>query len=857
MLEWKEYVKQLILNEHDFDNISISLDGSVKNDVPPIVKVSITMLDKMIEHQGPLNCLVFPEKVDTGFIFALMKLFHSIITGKLKSTYDPSCFKIGEKLKVGNAIVEYLGTEFRDRNLCLKIKTADIDRYSAPIKLFPIFQKVETKRRLSKFALFAAAKDKALAFGHGKKVNKDKIKFVFSMKTHMNSSVFFMTSVASVREQLSYCIINGKKAADLFYLAQTDYMGNISNISPGQMSGVPSMVLATDLYAIREAISKGAPVESIIIDGTNTSVLLRQLDALDYLIELKVPVVCVTDIANSFELEQLQARGVNIWRWDKNFITEQLYDASSLLLDKKINNCSKQSIKYCKANGNELTLAMKILSAHRKETEQQSTQMMKLFEKLNRLTFAALRTTVNFSESERDLALHSLLECRSILKTESEFLNEKIKNDYKNIISYLNVVYTDGYILQKTEMLKEYLKDCTANSIYLIIPDNVQKDTTQNYWNVWCQQNQLQTMVIVMSASDYYSLPISNGDITVICGWLKRTAMQKIIYSYNTSQYVVLLYDYEDRWRKQASAIWDESLRKLSNKSIIEKSLSTDELAVISPSHFSHSIIPEHSGLVDELGEIELILHDNKYRQYVNGSSGNNKIVAAIPIGFVGGHLAFYRTGHKIISTTKIILSESNEIELKFPSDLKIGDFIVVRETDRDIIRELADIILHNSGKSKLREIASKWREALRIELIFSSVEELHIKLKIAGCNKSLNTIKHWIDGDIIAPKSKEDLEFLATVTKNEVLCEMLDKIDKAAQEVRKAHILAGKKLSAQLKLTLGQELKKYGIIDPFNFWKPIDMEIEGIGMVKVLKIIDIGTEVKVDSSDTNRLIEE
>ena len=34
-------------------------------------------------------------------------------------------------------------------------------------------------------------------------------------------------------------------------------------------------------------------------------------------------------------------------------------------------------------------------------------------------------------------------------------------------------------------------------------------------------------------------------------------------------------------------------------------------------------------------------------------------------------------------------------------------------------------------------------------------------------------------------------------------------------------------------------------------------MEIEGIGTVKVLKIIDVGAAVEVDPADTNRLIEE
>lgn len=34
-------------------------------------------------------------------------------------------------------------------------------------------------------------------------------------------------------------------------------------------------------------------------------------------------------------------------------------------------------------------------------------------------------------------------------------------------------------------------------------------------------------------------------------------------------------------------------------------------------------------------------------------------------------------------------------------------------------------------------------------------------------------------------------------------------------------------------------------------------MQIDGVGTVRILKIIDIGTPVVVDIADTNRLIEE
>ena len=46
-------------------------------------------------------------------------------------------------------------------------------------------------------------------------------------------------------------------------------------------------------------------------------------------------------------------------------------------------------------------------------------------------------------------------------------------------------------------------------------------------------------------------------------------------------------------------------------------------------------------------------------------------------------------------------------------------------------------------------------------------------------------------------------------------------------------------------------------MIDQFSIWEPIEMDVDEIGTVKVLKIIDISSAIKVEASDTNRLIEE
>lgn len=861
-MEWNEYVSYLLSSVNDFNDLTISLDeGHSYCAIPPLIGASITMLDKMIEHQGRLNLLVFPERSQSIFVFILMKLFHNITMGKIGSSYDPSKFIPGERLKVGKAIVEYVGVEEREGALCLIIKTGDEVKSSMPLKYLPVFQRVSTKRKLSKYAQYAAARKIATASLFEDTSGKEKLSYVADMKTHMNSSVFAITSIAGAKEQLSKCYIDGMKVTDIFYIAQSNYEGKLNNISSGQMTGTPAIVFASDLYAVNAAAERCFPIQSLIIDGSNMNSLLGQLDVLDELIRLNIPIVCVTDTVNSFELEQFSLRHFNIWRWDHDSLTSQLYDRIPLSSDKRIKNCAKQSVTYMRTNGEEISSAMKRLAAHRKDSEEQSPKMMRLFEKLNSLTFAALRTTIPFTENEKEYAQRILNECEIILKDEKPFIGDLAINDFSEVIGFLRVVYASGFFIKKEEMLKNYLQECSEKNVYLVIPEKSQKVQIQAYWDRWCMQHFLKTHITVLFPSEYYAWPFDGTDVTIICGWLKRAIMRKIIYSYNTSQYIVLLYDYESRWQKYDSHRWSKSLNNLENKEIIEKSLSTDMIRVSTVRYEQHEEpeTPSDSDVnTDEQGEIELILRKNKYRQYINGGTHSANSVGAIPVNFVGGFLAFYSLGHKVVSATKIITLDADKIETKLPTELQVGDFIVVRETDRDLVREIADVVLANSGKQELRTVATKWREALKIELLFCSEDKLCEKIQAAGCNKEISTIKHWIyDDDVIAPQSKEDMAILASVTENETLIEKLDSIFEAAQEVRKAHVLAGRKLSEQLKRTIADELKKFENIDPFNLWEPLEIEVEGIGNVRVLKIIDIGSEIQVDSADTNRLIEE
>ena len=59
MLDWNEYIEQLLSRESSFDGISLSIGDATKPvGVPPIIKASVLMLDRMLECQGKFNILV-------------------------------------------------------------------------------------------------------------------------------------------------------------------------------------------------------------------------------------------------------------------------------------------------------------------------------------------------------------------------------------------------------------------------------------------------------------------------------------------------------------------------------------------------------------------------------------------------------------------------------------------------------------------------------------------------------------------------------------------------------------------------------------------------------------------------------
>lgn len=853
MLNWSEYLKSVTGTQTVMDGIKLSYNGRIMH-ISPIIKASILMLEDMISAQGKHNIFVFPEIDQLSKEFLISKVIYNVTSGKIQMAYDPEKFTKGQILKYKNCAVEFDHLEEIDGRTFICIRLTDLT-FKVPIESAPFFQISDTKKLCSykKFKAQYSSKDaveKEKKPNNGKKLTET----LENHKTHLDSSIFYVSTIKKSKEFLTAAELNGKRITDILYIAQVNGDGNLFNLSAGQLTGNPAIILASNLYAVQNAINNGIIPQSIIFDASQPNVINSQLDVFDDLGKTDLPILCVTNTANSFELSSLSERNYNLWRWDSDSITDNLISLEQSVANNCVRNCAHHYVEYVSVKDELISNAVRLLYKQKNGIEEQPPKIISAYEKLFSLTFTMLRTVIPLETDDIKAYRHIVEECITNIEDSKRFISTELYSDLSEAVQSLLPVLDKSYKNGKYDAICDLILSEKYNSACIIIPEKLDRRRYEKYWETL----DFHCTIKVMYPMEYRESSECNFDIVIMVGWLGNKVMRQIIYGFFAKKYLILTYPCEEKWKKQHTKIWKKSLNNSGNSDVVKKALSNSNRQ-ISYSTFEH---PDYElsavSAEDEFDEIEQVIRESKFKQYSNNGAKASDIVDAVPVSFVGGYLAFYRKGHKVLVATEIIVNNGDKIDSKLPEELEVGDFIIVRDTEHDIIRDLADKILERNGTSDLRTLSAKWKESLTIEALFSTPEEIYQKLCLCGCKSNYITVKNWLtNDDLIQPQSKEDLLCIAAATGDDVLKEKLDLIYDAGREVRNAHISAGRILSQRLKNKIAEYILGLGEIDTFNIWDPIPLQLEEIGQVRILKVIDISTTLPVDLGNTNRILKE
>ena len=848
---WGDCLKRILGHQTILDGLTLSVDGKRLESMPTILKASILMTDKMLDS-GRKNMFVFPEQQMTSFVYMLLRTLYNIAEGRIKKDYDPYSFVLGEKLRFKSSVVEFVGIDVdkRDGVKRIFVRFSDGMKFGMPLETAPFLQHVQTKR-LSKFESFRQEYHPFIK-DNGLDSSKAFLHRLSDYKTHLDSATVFVAPILNTKKKLLGSRLDDEKISDFLLLAQLDVDGNTKNMTAGQLSGTPAIVLCQDLYTVCEAMKSGLDVEAIYIEATQ-ALIDNQLDALDELLLKDKSIVILTDQMSFTDYSNLEARGFHIWTWNNMTIPVDICHGDSRI-DIMGRNSATRKTEYIDVQCREISESLSLLYKNKGLMETQSAAVIQVYQSLFEIALVALRTVSPLTN--RTQVLEVLDKCKAALVKEKDHLRQELFIELSFVADNLIAAYKSERVMPKANSIAEVLAKASFQTAYIIVPQNVDKKRVEQYLNSASSERYVN--IIVVYPSEYPQQEALAGGLTIVSGWLNRATMNRILNANITAGVITLVYEIEKRWKNgYLRNSHNQLTRNNAMNASILKTISDGITADFEDAKDEPAVETKEREAVDssELEDIELTLSRNKYRRYISPTQVDS--VQAIPVSFVSDLISFYRLGRTILTATKLIDADYDKIEEIKPAEIQAGDFIIERETQRDIIRDIADIILVNSGYSGLREIARKWKEALEVESVFSDEDAIYEKLKDVGCTRGRMTVHNWIDdNDMITPSSKDDIVFIAKATEDSVLLEMVDQVFDAGKVIKSAHIQAGHHLADKLRSNLAAALSSKESIDGFNVWQPIELDIEDIGLVKLLKVIDVGSAVYVDASSTNRLID-
>lgn len=857
-MNWEEYEKKLN-NKAVHSIYSFSFGNVIYDDImPPFAKASAYLLKDLIKGGAKRLVVVIPENQELVATIFLEKLLSDILDGTIKNEYDLSKFSIGEKVAIGNAIVEYHGTEYDSAqnevliNFCLIGKKVPM-KVKMPLSKIPFMQHANTNKKLSNNDFFME-EIRRMATAIKNNSNKPFGKIALS-KTHLSGSALLVSPQKRVRDLITTCSVKDNPLTDLVDVGQVDFEGRKKSIGPAQLSGNPGALLASDLYSAAAASEKGVQIESVSVVVDRIAQILKELDSLDELLELDVPVIVFVDSVSSIELDELKKRDFFIWRWDKNWLSSEMIGRYDTTYAVSANNLQKRDISYIEISEEVVSETFNLINRYKADALTQTASVNTVFDKLLDLAFQTVRTVLPKDEVEKEAIRAELDQLRIELDSICKALPDNEYKDFRRAISNFKKIYGPNSILPKVKMIEEQLALNKYPKSVFAFPSSVDIESFKAFWQSWIKEQAIETTIDVYSFSDYYSLSPMKDSQTVVCGWYNEGRMCRLLFQNQTPDYSVILYGCESLWKGHKPEKWELGICKNDNALLCSDYLHLDvEPDVTFESVLEHPVIDEY----EDVDELEKYVNTIKYRKYLHAAgTRETDVLTVIPVFFSNGTFMFMRLGQEVVSISKMLLEDWDDIERKDSLELVVGDYIVFRESGKDLIKEVADSLLEKGGQIDARQVASKWRQALDLELMFSSEDEIYQKMKRQGWAKTKDTLQRWImDKTLIAPQTRRDIEILVEATDNAVTGEMIDEIYNSSRVVKNAHINAGKLLSSRLKKELGHYVKEMAV-DMDSHKDSIDIMIEDVGTIKILRITNIGEQAQVNNSYVGRLMQD
>ena len=843
-MTWKDFIESKETRFPFIRDVIFSGNRSDKfYEVPDIIKIpALALLDVVDSGEPERLAFVFPKTETIPIWLSFLTAFYCI-KEQVKEYKLPELIP-GQKVLLDGKDYIYKGEEFIDNEPFYVLKMADRATQTIPKSERLRIQHSISERKLTKTDQLPLDSIIDDLLGTNLRGNT----------SMLSTSVLLVAGTVSTRETISGVCVNsarkrtsenkGEKLMDAFG------WGNMSNGeaklwgSSGKKEN-PCILVCSDFIETEEFTEDNPEnIKMVIVDGSS---YLLDSAAFQLTAENKIPIIFILSGTDSDARARLEKNGFKFWSWDKeelsslteNFNNDALNPFNDLV--KKTRSFADFKINSVSCSAPALPKAFELLEKVKSEDFHTHAYTDKLYPQLIHLTrsFALPEYLVNKAREELSNLKKNI--------TENIFIRTEHAEDLNTAVDFLEKSLTEfDHHGSKFNHLRDLVRDlCKSSKRVCIVLANPDFKETASY---------LKGKLPFPDKLDFAkaaNLGSKSFDHVVLCGYLRRNQTHKILDAASHSGLSIFSYEHETDWIVSVKRNYYEMFggSKLRNYK-----------------GFASVVRTEQPVKAEEVSESRSRLEDFEFKintsrrerilEKLNGEGGDNNVPARY-ITFVRGNIAFVTESYDVTVVTDLIKGgqKAEDIPQRKIDSIQVGDYLLFRESsDRDLIRETADIGLKNAGKEELREKSSRWRNALQAvnQKYGGDLKQVWQNLREYDCRRTEQTIRVWLsDENLIAPQKKADLEAIIYAAGDDGLEAMLEEVLEAIENVRSAHRQAAHRIIENLNKVVAENLDD---IEESDF----AIEFEGVGTVTLVCVESIDSECsQVPYHKANRLLTE
>lgn len=849
---FEELVGDYITKKEYFDNITFSDKTYPKPiSIPMIYSATLYLIDKQLELGNKRITIVMPSECN------LMPLFTArVIRDEMEGPYDPfenlRGIRPGQKMRIGKAIIEIMAINEND----FQYRCKDIDKCteirSANKTWYQYLERVE-EGALNKYKL---VKSEISRIEKQARANPT-LQILLSNKGAVSKTTVLLTTKSSVDEFSKDYSVLGSAFSKVLSVGEfsLDPSGFVSGRTYGR---IPNFTIATELSQVVSGASEDSvreKIDCLFVTQEKVRELLANRHTFERLLKLNIPTIVFLSENDYERYKELERYNFTLFHWKPSTLTDASFTKNTERfsntvfegLVRKTKNASNASFNVLECNGKELDEVYRRLKKLTNSCEDFDNRFKDLLHKM----WCIYKAMVSDCYSENlDLYENPLMveitAAYEAWNSQMDFYHDDIGNAVEEILAKSKDIVSSKQS-KKMKCLCDALKKQVDESelIAVVVPDKCSYPESilcflnKKYANGRCRFKVLRLKEFLFASRN---LTVTYNYVNVL--WFDRNDYINIKNTYSYLHLVYILFPFEEKWRAYFRRNFDECLQH--KKTVkIARDLGVGESVRRVP--FDE---PKASDTInyDEQATYDFDSAVSKIYGESDEYHGDDNVPCCLIIS--RDYKISFMPTHKVIDVSDI-LANGDRIQQKSVRELRHGDCFVVRKSNKDIVADVADIMIGKTASQFRREVGL-WCSGLISLINDKGFDYVYERLgKDDLCTKQ--QIRYWSMGETICPDNPRVCEIIArlcTRYKDDDMlyfCKNYKSIYEKGKRLQRIHMIAGKVINQKLR-------KKQKEISEIYFKKGGQGTLDGIGEVVIIEVDAIYGNQIVNKAKLNRL---